>query len=163
MPSRPLDQEQIEQYWKSYLDTLPEYLPESHVYLASQFGDQPDLANELGDLIQKGLKTATCSSLWEWEAEGSELPKVGIKTMVLDGNNQPLCIIETIEVFIRPFNQIDSQFAYEEGEGDCSLEFWREAHWQYFQRVLPTISQEPTPEMLLVCERFRVIYRSAES
>ncbi len=77
---------------------------------------------------------------------------------MVDGNYNPVCIIETIEVGIRSFNQVDTQFAYEEGEGDRSLESWRQVHWQYFSQVLPDIGREPTPEMPLVCERFRVIY-----
>ncbi|NEQ26775.1 MAG: ASCH domain-containing protein, partial [Microcoleus sp. SIO2G3] len=44
------------------------------------------------------------------------------------------------------------------GEGDRSLEYWREAHWRYFSRVLPKIGKEPTIDMLLVCERFKVVY-----
>lgn len=76
---------------------------------------------------------------------------------MLDGNGNPLYIIETTEVAIRPFSEVDTQFAYEEGEDDRSLESWREEHWKYFLRVLPAIGKKPTPEMLLVCERFRVV------
>lgn len=57
------------------------------------------------------------------------------------------------------FNEVDAQFAYEEGENDRSLESWRKEHWQYFSRVLPKIGKKPTPEMLLVCERFRIVYK----
>lgn len=150
---------QIEQYWQAYLATLPNPTSSVGTYDAGQFGDRPDLADELGNLVLKGVKTATCSALWEWEAEGSELPEVGSKSIVLDGHGNPLCIIETIEVVIRAFNQVDAEFAYAEGENDRSLESWREEHWQYFWRVLPQIAKQPSLEMLLVCERFRVVYK----
>ena len=117
------------------------------------------MADKLGALILKGVKTATCSALWEWEAEEIALPKVGSKTIVLDGDNNPLCIIETVDVEIRAFCKVDTQFAYEEGEDDRSLDSWRRSHWKYFSRVLPDIGKQPTPEMLLVCECFRVVYR----
>ncbi|MEY2979735.1 MAG: hypothetical protein RLZZ435_3875, partial [Cyanobacteriota bacterium] len=126
---------------------------------AEQFGDSSALADELSNLILKGSKTATCSALWEWEAEGIQLPEIGTKTIVLDGKGKPTCIIETTEIMIRSFSAVDAQFAYEEGENDRSLESWRQEHWQYFSRVLPEIGKEPTPEMLLVCERFRVVYQ----
>ncbi len=90
----------IEQYWQSYLAALPNNLSDNEKYLVNQFGDNPDLANELGNLVLAGIKIATCSALWEWEAEGSPLPEVGLKTIVLDGNNQPLCIIETTSTAI---------------------------------------------------------------
>jgi len=150
--------DKIEQFWQVYLADCPEDAAGQSAYVAEPFGDNPQLADELGQLIVQGVKTATCSALWEWEAEGSPLPEVGLMTIVLNGRNQPLCIIETIEVTIRPFNEVDEQFAYEEGEGDRSLAAWREGHWRYFSRVLPKIGRIPTQDMPLVCERFRVVY-----
>jgi uncharacterized protein YhfF len=149
----------IEAFWQSYLDTLPADSPvRDDQYIAEGFGDSSQMADELGALIVSGTKAATCSALWEWEAEGSSLPQAGQKSIVLDGNDDPLCIIETTEVEVRPYNEVDARFAYEEGEGDRSLEYWREAHWRFFSRTLPNIGKKPTPDMPLVCERFRVIY-----
>jgi uncharacterized protein YhfF len=70
-----------------------------------------------------------------------------------------VCIIETTEIVIRPYNEVDAQFAAEEGEGDLSLAYWREAHWRFFTRTLSNINKMPALDMPLVCERFRVIYR----
>jgi uncharacterized protein YhfF len=155
-----VDDDRIEAYWSSYLETLPADSPiRDEQYVAEAWGDSPRLANELGALIVAGTKTATCSALWEYEAEGEALPKTGLKTIVLDGNGAPLCIVETTEVVVRPFDEVDARFAYEEGEGDRSLEDWRDAHWRFFSRTLPEIGREPTMDMPLVCERFRVIYR----
>jgi len=117
------------------------------------------MAEELGALIASGTKTASCSSLWEWEAEGDPIPEVGLITIVLNWEGAPLCIIETVEVEMKPYNQVDAQFAYEEGEGDRSMQYWREAHWRYFSRTLAAIGREPSEDMPLVCERFRVVYK----
>ncbi len=152
--------DQIEAYWKSYLDTLPADSPvRDERYLAEGWGDSPRMADELGGLIANGTKTATCSALWEYEAEGEPLPETGVKTVVLDGDGGPLCIVETTEVEVRSYDDVDAQFAYEEGEGDRSLEYWRETHWRFFSRTLPGIDREPAMDMPLLCERFRVIYR----
>ena len=152
--------DRIEALWRSYLDTLPADSPvRDEEYVAERWGDSPEMADELGALIAAGTKTATCSALWEYEAEGESLPKASLKTIVLDGNGDPLCIVETTEVEVRPCDEVDARFAYEEGEGDRSLEYWREAHWRFFSRTLPNIGREPAPNMPLVCERFRVIYR----
>jgi uncharacterized protein YhfF len=149
-----------ETYWRSYLDTLPADSPvRDEQYVAEGWGDSPEMADELGALISAGTKTATCSSLWEYEAEGDPLPQTGLKTIVLDGNGDPLCIVETTEVEVRPYDEVDAQFAYEEGEGDRSLEYWREAHRRFFSRTLPNIGKEPAANVPLVCERFRVTYR----
>ena len=150
--------EKIETYWQQYLDTLPE--SERHItYTAEGWGDSPQMATELGTLIAQGIKTATCSALWEWEADGEAIPDPGTITIVLDGEDNPLCIVETTEVIVQPYDKVDAQFAYDEGEGDRSLEYWRRVHWNFFTRSLATIGKEPAMDMPLVCERFRVIYR----
>ena len=155
-----MDDDRTQAYWRSYLETLPPDSPvRAEQYLAEVWGDSPEMAGELGALIASGSKTATCSALWEYEAEGEPLPEPGLKTIVLDGNGDPTCIVETTEVEVRPYDEVDARFAYEEGEGDRSLEYWREAHWRFFSRNLPDIGKGPATDMALVCERFRVIYR----
>ena len=149
----------IQTYWQNFLDTLPIDSPwHQATYVAEAWGDSPQLAQELANLIVAGIKTATCSALWEWQAENASLPEAGTITIVLDGQKQPVGIVKTVEVTIRPYNEVDTQFAYEEGEGDRSLNYWREAHWRFFSRTLPSIGKVPTQDMPLVCERFRLIY-----
>jgi uncharacterized protein YhfF len=155
-----VDENAVEAYWRAYLETLP---PDSPVreerYEAEPFGDGPELADELGALILAGTKTATCSALWEWEAEGETPVRPGEKSVVLDGGGRPLCIIETTEVEVRRFDEVDETFAREEGEGDLSLEYWRGAHRRFFGRTLPKIGRGFAEDMPLVFERFRVIHR----
>src|SRR5215213_2689553 len=97
-----MTQEIIEAYWQRFLSTLPED-SSYHIktYFAEGWGDSPALADELGALIVQGTKTATCSALWEWEAEGNPIPEPGQITIALDGRGEPLCIVETVEVTIR--------------------------------------------------------------
>jgi uncharacterized protein YhfF len=155
-----MEDNRIGAYWQSYLETLPANSPVRYEQcVAENWGDSPGMADELGALIVDGTKTATCSALWEYRAEGELLPRVGSKTIVLDGNGDPLCIVETTEVEVKPYDRVDARFAYEEGEGDRSLEYWQEAHWRFFSRTFPHIGREPAVDMPLVCERFRVIYK----
>lgn len=154
-----MQDEHIEAFWQEYLTTLPPDSPvRAESYDAEYFGDTPQLASELGALVASGTKTATCSALWEWEAEGDPLPEPGAKCIILNGRNEPLCIIETTEVEVRPYNEVDAQFAHDEGEGDRSLQHWRKAHWRFFTHSLAGIGKEPTSDMPLVCERFQVVY-----
>lgn len=150
-----------EMFWLSFLATLPpdhraRTLP---VPLAEGFGDSPELAEELGQLIYQGVKTATCASLWEHEAEGLPIPVVGQYDIVLDGLDRPLAITEMTEVTIRPYDEVDAAFVFEEGEGDRSLESWRDGHWRFFSRVLAKIGRQPDQKMPLICQRFRVVFR----
>ena len=150
----------IEAYWQEFLATVPSdspYLGKS--YDPDGFGDSPEMADELGALVLSGVKTGTCSSLWEWEAEGEALPEAGSIWIVLDGGGNPICITETYEITIRKYNEVDADFARAEGEGDLSLNYWREAHREFFTRYLPKIGAEFSEDMPLVCERFRLIYK----
>jgi uncharacterized protein YhfF len=111
------------------------------------FGDGPDLADELLELVIKGIKTATCSTEDEPNTSAS-----GERWVVLDGSGEPRCVIESTEVTYRRFHEIDAAFAHDEGEGDRSLAHWRSAHRAYFGR-LGRFSED----MMLMCERFRLV------
>ena len=111
------------------------------------FGDSPDLADELLDLVLKGVKTATCST--EDEPNTS---KPGERWIVLDGRGTPRCMIESTEVTYRRYSEVDAAFAHDEGEGDRSLGYWREAHRNYFGR-----QGKFSEDMMLMCERFRLV------
>lgn len=111
------------------------------------FGDSPALADELLELVVKGVKTATCSTEDE---PNTSTP--GERWVVLDGGGEPRGVIETVEIIYRRFNDVDAAIAYDEGEGDRSLAYWRNAHRTYFSR-LGRFSED----MMLMCERFRLI------
>ena len=112
------------------------------------FGDSPELADELLELVLIGKKTATC-----WAAnEGDKGVVVGKRWIVKDGQGRASAVLETIEVVRRRFGEIDAAFAHDEGEGDRTLADWREAHTDYFTR-----RSEFSPDMELYCERFRLV------
>lgn len=149
----------IEAHWRAYVETLPEEAPQRQEgYEVWAFGDSPDMADGLGALVVSGRKTATCAALWEFEAAQEAILRAGEKSVILDGKGEPLCVVETTEVEVRRFDEVDEDFAREEGEGDLSLEYWREAHERYFSRTLPAIGREFAEDMPLVCERFRVVH-----
>ena len=150
---------EVETFWQDYVDSLPPGQRKTDSYTAWYFGNNPRLANELGGLVTQGTKTATCSLLYEYEEEGESLPEAGQLSIITDYDGHPLCIIETVEVQLLPYNQVPAQFAWEEGEGDRSLEYWRQAHWNYFSPICTALGREASEDMPLVCERFRLVYR----
>ncbi len=111
------------------------------------FGDSPALADRLAELVIAGPKRATC-----WSVQEGELTQLGKRMVMLDGSGKPKAVIETIELTTRRFDEVDEAFAYDEGEGDRTLQYWREAHRVYFTR-----KGQFAPDMMLSCERFRVV------
>ncbi|MCO4312726.1 ASCH domain-containing protein [Pectobacterium versatile] len=114
------------------------------------FGDSPELADELLQLVLKGHKTATCSSYHMFKNE--ETPQVGDYNIVLDGAEQPSCVIRTRSLTLVRYCDVTAEMAAKEGEGDKSLAFWREGHQTFFER-----ESTFTPDMLLVFEEFELI------
>jgi len=147
----------IEAYWQAFLDTLTDE-PRPTAYEAWSFGDSAEMADQLGALVKKGIKAATASLAWIYEHEGSQLPRVGDYSVIKDGADAPLCIIQTTEVTVKSFDQVEAAFAYDEGEGDRSLAYWRAAHWRFFTRECTAVGRTPQEDMPIVCERFRVVY-----
>jgi len=123
-------------------------IPEKYRTLRSfAFGDSPQLADELLELVMQGVKTATCST-----EDEPNVSKPGERWIVLDGRGMPRCVIETTEVSFRRFGDVDATFAHDEGEGDRSLAYWRDAHRRYFGRL-----GRFREDMMLMCERFRLV------
>lgn len=116
------------------------------------FGDSPAMADELLALVLAGTKTATCGALRDFGPGKAEPPVVGRRDVVLDGAGRPAAIIETIEVTIRRFSEMDEQFAYDEGEGFRTLAHWRDGHRDFFER-----NGGWSEDMELICERFRLV------
>jgi uncharacterized protein YhfF len=111
------------------------------------FGDTPELAEELAQLVLAGKKTATC-----WAASEGAHTDVGKRMVMLDGAGLGRAVIETVELSRRRYDEVDAAFAFDEGEDDRTLDSWRRAHRNYFTRL-----GQFAPDMLLYCERFRVV------
>lgn len=150
--------EMVDEFLRRYRATLPPDHPHRNATIpAESWGDTPELIDELGALIAAGTKTASCGAVWELEAEGAAPPAPGSLTIVLDSRGAPLALIETTEVSFRRFCDVDAEFAHAEGEGDRTLESWREGHRRFFARTLPRVGRHFSEEMPLYCERFRLL------
>ena len=82
----------------------------------------------MAELTIKGDKRATTSLHYLYEIEKEEVPKVGELSIITDFDGNAKCIIKTTDVKVLPFSKVDEKFAYTEGEGDKSLEYWRRVH-----------------------------------
>ena len=149
---------EIKTYYDRFLINLPhDSTLRGRTWSPDKWGNTPEEADAIGALIAAGEKTASCTSYWAWSADRFRFPALGLLTMVLDGADRPLCMIETYELSLRRFIDVDAEFAHAEGEGDRSLLHWRKSHWLWFTEQLKTYGRQPTEDMILVCERYRKI------
>ena len=144
-------------FWRAACRAVPD-LPETADYQVWHFGDSEQLARQLADLVLHGPKRATAGLLWEAEADPNMMPVLGGYSLVTDHAGEPLLIIRTTQVDIRPYSAVDAEFAAAEGEGDGSLNYWRAAHWNYFSRRCAALGRTPDADMPVILERFALIY-----
>ncbi len=111
-------------------------------YSVWHFGDDQRLADRLAELVRRGVKRATAGALWSYEDEGEPVPKAGDLSVVTDWEGRARCVVRTTAVEIVAFDRVTPEFAAAEGEGDGSLEHWREAHWAFFTRELRRFEQD---------------------
>jgi uncharacterized protein YhfF len=148
-----------ENFWKSFLSTLSEEDPmQTSTYVVNQFADTPEAATSVGKLVRDGVKTTTSTLVWGLEHSGEPFPTVGLIELIVDGNGEPLCITELLEVETKPFNAVDEQFAYEYGEGERSLAYWLSDNWDFLSHECLEIGCQPSQTMPVVFQRFRLLY-----
>lgn len=157
----------VEAFWElarfhAKLNAAPTYFGPTALEVvpppAWAFGADAEQADALLQLVLAGTKTATASALRDYERDEAPLPQVGSLSIIVDGRGHPRALIETTAVEVRPFSQVDAEHARLEGEGDLSLEQWREVHGRYFAEVA-THDQPIDDDMPVVLERFRVVYQ----
>lgn len=146
----------IQSFWREYLLATHQDLKKP-VYDVFHFGDNQSDANELATLVLKGQKCATASLAWGYEAEDKLFPQPNDLSIVTNWAGKALCVIKTSAVEVKAFKDVDADFAAAEGEGDRSLVYWKTAHWAFFGRMCEALGKVRSPEMLVVCERFRVV------
>lgn len=150
----------VQAYWDGFLRQHPDQKEAVGAeFQAWSFGDSPEMADDLGGLVVQGVKTATASLVWIYEAGLEPMPVEGAYSVILDGRGQPLCVIRTTRLYILPFDEVDVEQAYLEGEGDRSLEYWRKVHWTFFGQGCREIGREPDAKMPVLCERFVLLHR----
>ncbi|MEW8955019.1 ASCH domain-containing protein [Clostridium sp.] len=142
----------VEEFWKKFCEE--NNLKNSNYVDAFQFGSD---AEWLSDLVVKGKKTATTSGYVFYEMEKEPLPQKGQFYIVLNSNDTPVAIIQIEKVEVLPMNEVSEEFALSEGEGD--YEFWWNAHEKFFKEHLAPYNLDFQPNMLVVCETFKVVFK----
>lgn len=123
------------------------------------FHNNKEDANRLADLIVNGKKKAG-SGLYSWYKEANaDLPKIGTKHIITDFSGKAKAIIEIKKVDTIPFNKISAEYAeIDMGTSIEPLKKWKKAHWDFFKSVMSENGQQPTENMLIVCEWFETVW-----
>lgn len=148
--------ESVEKFWTEFC--LSTGVDVGTPYQAWFFGNTVEMALELAGLVIQGRKFATASLAAVNKIKPDEAPIPNGYSVVTDFHGGPICVIQTTEIRHVLFSQVDAQFAADEGEGDQTLEYWRDVHRRYFERETAELGIGFDEHSLVCCERFKLLY-----
>ena len=129
-------------------------------YDVVSFGDNPTMATKLCDLVVMGQKRATAGLLRQFGSVGEPPPVVGGYVVLVDGEAKPRAIWRTTELRVGPLASVDQRFAWDEGEGERTREWWLSAHRSFFGKRANVQGFQMHDEIETVFERFEVVWPS---
>lgn len=144
-------------FWDKFRSLNPE-IDANTPYQVWYFGNTFRMARQLAGLVLYGEKTATASLKALNDIQPDKAPTDGGYSIVTNFRGRPMCIIQTTEIRHLPFRNVDADFAFDEGEGDRSLGYWRDVHRDYFAREASENGFEFDENSIICCERFRLIF-----
>ena len=152
-----------EQLWAEFC--LKRGMDISTPYKAWSFWGNGYEHDQLAQLVLEGKRFGTSSLYDAYETENAlhEIPKVGDYSIILDSNDDALCVIRNYDVYIRPFKEVPPFHAYSEGEGDRSLEYWINVHRELFEEEAAKTGITFTEDSKVVCEKFTLEYTADQS
>jgi len=128
------------------------------------FAEPGPLRDELTGFALAGTKTTTAGLLVESEAMGETIPVPGFREILLDSEDRPVAVIETVECPIQRLADVDDQHAIDEGEGYANTTEFRVAHERFWNSYLDDIrgligdgSFVLTDDTMILCQRFRIL------
>jgi uncharacterized protein YhfF len=130
------------------------------------FADPGPLREKLTALALAGTKTTTASLRVEFELDGEALPVPGERSLLVDSEDRPIAVVETVTCRVVRLADVDDQHAIDEGEGYANAAEFREDHEAYWNGYLDTIRArlgDPTfvltDDTPVVLERFVIVER----
>lgn len=142
-------------YWKVFIAATGDVADD---YTVVAFGHTQEMADELVALLLSGRKRATTSLRLEYTAGIEPLPQTGDFVVVVDGRGSPRYIWRTTEIVVKPLVDVDDAFAWDEGEGDRTRDWWLSAHRKYFASQAQREGFEMYDEIDTVFERFEIVW-----
>jgi uncharacterized protein YhfF len=124
------------------------------------------LRDELMALALAGTKTTTAGLLVEFEVEGAALPTPGNRELLVDSNDRPVAVVETLECRVVRLADVDHRHAIDEGEGYANAAEFRVAHERFWNGYIDNLRGslgDPgfrlDDDTMVVLERFRIVER----
>ncbi|MBT4890371.1 MAG: ASCH domain-containing protein [Rhodospirillales bacterium] len=159
---RTIDTPEINVFWQDACTALEINIDSPHIACAFAEATSPDRVSAIdaiGELSLSNQKRGTAHLELQFKTDGIPMRNIGDYWIVLKCDGSPICVVKIIALDIVPFNQVGPVFAASEGEGDLSLDYWRNVHGRYFKAQCERWGKEWRDDFSVVCESFITVYR----
>lgn len=126
-------------------------------YLAMSIGGTPELADEGAALILDGTKTATSSPLWDYP--DGRIPFVGALSVLLDGRQRAVAVVETVGVRMVRFRDVTAEMARAYGEGERTIDWWQRVIGDWYRSKAAREGQDFDEQTEILWESIAVVRR----
>lgn len=146
----------VHRYWHAFCTAVR--LPPETPYQAWYFGNTPAMAHELVELVLRGPKRATAGMAEFNDRMPQVAPVPGGYSVVTELDGTPRAVIRTVQLERRALRDVDAAFAWDEGEGDRTLDDWQRGHRKFFTEELQNLGRAFDDGMPVDLERFELLY-----
>jgi len=144
--------------WELYVDrVLAGYRPATRELDVFAFGADGAMASRLAHLVVAGDKRATALWLEAARVDGSTIPAPGLVSIIVDGFGVPRAAIRTRATEVARFVDVSAETAAAEGEGDRTLDDWRDGHREYFGAEAARLGLRFDDDATILIEHFEVL------
>jgi uncharacterized protein YhfF len=146
-------------YWEDYLLTLSDDQRPTNAFISAGYAGTPEITDSLLGLYLSGRKIAGSSIVEDFLSAGDSLPQVGNYWIYLNGLGEPSCILRTEKVVLHKFKDVSVEIAIAEGEGDLTLEYWKNVHSDLYSPFLRSWGIREINEATVITEFFKIVHK----
>jgi uncharacterized protein YhfF len=145
-------------YWENYFQTVSEDKRPKNANISAGYAGNPDITDSLLELYFSGKKNAGSSIVEDFLSAGDPLPAVGNFWICLNSLGQPSCILRTEKIVMHKFKDVPLEIAIAEGEGDLTLEYWRQVHSELYSPSIKSWGVDDINNATVITEFFSIVY-----
>ena len=148
---------ELDEYWANFLKNTNRDL-EDKCSGDLCFEGKGFVQSQINSIVLAGQKQAFFTTLVTFTIDDEPLPISGELYILVDNQNKPLCVLEIESVNIIPFNEVTFEMVKKEGEC-ATMGEWKEKMQEYIEDEAHVLGFEYAPDIKLVYQTFKVIYK----
>ncbi len=127
-------------------------------YRVRRASGDPKFAPIIMDLILTEKKCGLFGLKHLQDRQPEQVPVMGGVMVLVDFDGTPRGAVQTVKITPVPYKDINDEHLAVEGPGARQIDVWQKIHWPYWTQMLEPFGLEPSEDMIVVVEQFKLIY-----